>query len=258
MSINLNEELPSFEDQKPQEEIKKPEENKSQISTIPIDSSGKIVARNNSELLRYCNALLVGGGVPARFDTPQKLFAALMYVRELRLPDTAIRQVANIHGVMSCFGDLPLALAQREKGEMTYFKEQWFDKEYNVICFENKNLQNPVFGSVSFMRRRDGEIQSFSFTMDDAEKAGLYPPLKWNKESKGKVLNEDSPWSKYTPQMLRYRSRTIGLKSLFADLIGGISVAEFDFPDMAPALVGVKDVTPKETADDIIKKLEER
>lgn len=214
-------------------------------AAIPLNPDGTINARNNSEVLRYCGALLKGKGVPERFDTPEKLFAALMFARDLKLPDTAIRQIANIHGVTSLFGDLPLALVQRS-GKMSHFKEQWFDKDYNIICFENKNLTHEAWGCVSWMAREGGEVQSFSFTLDDAKKAGLYPcsnPLK--------------PWAKYTAQMLRYRSRAIGLKSVFADIMNGVSIAEYDFHSNPELEVGLRDVTPKEAVKGKISDLQE-
>lgn len=198
------------------EELKK--EEKPKASVIEIDSHGLVLAKNNTELLRYCGAIISSGVVPERFDTPQKLFGALMFARSLGLPDIAIRQIAVIHQNPSLFGDLPLALVQKTN-ELSYFKEQWFDKDYNVICFENKNVDAEAYGAVCFIRRKSmgEEIQSFSFTLEDAKKAGLYPEK-----------NAHKPWAKYTKIMLRYRARSIALKSLFADKINGVSIAEYD------------------------------
>lgn len=220
------------------------------VMAIPIDKDGRIAVRDNAEMMRYCAALIHGEGVPARFDTPTKLFAALMYVRELRLPDTAIRQVAEIHGVIACFGDLPLALVQRTN-ELAYFREAWFDKQYQEIKFENKNLDAEVWGAVCFASRcgkqrteilKDSgvqpEIQSFSFTMKDAEQAGLYPAKK-----KDGSASPQSPWMKYTRMMLRYKARSIAMKSLFADSINGLAIAEYDFDQISPS--EMVDVTPR-------------
>jgi hypothetical protein len=213
------------------------------IAAIPVDEHGRIVVADNVQLLRYCKALIEGSGVPERFDNPAKLFAALMYVRDLKLPDTAIRQVASVHGSMCLFGDLPLALAQRT-GEMVHFKEQWFDANYNVICFENKNLDVEVYGAVCFMKRKghSDEVQSFAFTMKDAKEKGLYPAMKWGKVKGEKVPNPDAPWAKWTAIMLRYKARSIALKSLFADAISGAAIAEYDFDELPE----MKDVTPRE------------
>jgi len=51
---------------------------KSKSLAIPIGKNGLVQARDNAELMRYCGAMIAGGGVPERFNTPQKLFAALM------------------------------------------------------------------------------------------------------------------------------------------------------------------------------------
>ena len=229
----INTEAPeqSQTETKTQQEIPKP---KAEVTLIPINEQGKVVARNNSELLRYCGALVLGDVVPQRFDTPQKLFAALMFVRDLGLPDTAIRQVANIHGTMCAFGDLPLALAQRT-GELIYFEEKWFDREYNVICFENKNLDAEVYGAVCWIARSKSDKQSFSWTLRDSEQAGLYP-----------AKSPQAPWAKYTRLMLRYKARSIALKSLFADAINGVGIAEYDFDALPESDAPLKDVTPRE------------
>lgn len=254
------------EEQKPPEPPKQEEKKESTNlpSTILIGADGRIVAKNNVELMRYCGALTLGGGVPERFNTAQKLFAALMFVRDLRLPDTAIRQVANIHGVMNIFGDLPLALCQRTK-ELIGFKEIWFDRDYNEIRFENKNLHAEVWGATVFMARKphakerdvspnspppeEIPLQSFSFTLEDAKTAGLYP-----------CLNPNKPWTKYTKMMLRYRARTIGLKSLFADALSGVCIGEYDNHLMLEE--GGRDVTPENdkphlTLDDKLRAEEE-
>lgn len=233
-------------------EVAKEAEAKSKaVMAIPIDKDGRIAVRDNAEMMRYCAALIHGQGVPDRFNTPTKLFAALMYVRELRLPDTAIRQVAEIHGVIACFGDLPLGLVQRT-GKLSHFREAWFDKEYREINFENKNLDAEVWGAVCFAARapdvQNGSMtvvtyagpapQSFSFTMKDAEQAGLYPAKK-----KDGSPSPQSPWSKYTRMMLRYKARSIALKSLFADSINGLAMGEYDFDQMNPS--EMVDVTPR-------------
>lgn len=225
------------EEPKPEIKIEEP---KPQVAMpILLDDRGRVMAKNNAELLRYCGAMVMAEAVPKWFDTPTKLFGALQFVRSLGLPDVAIRSVANIHGVMSMFRDLPLALCQMSK-DMTYLKEFWFDVEYNQICFENKNLSAEAYGSVSFMRRGDGEIQSFSYTIDDAKASGLYP-----------AKSASMPWSKYTKIMMRYKARALGINSLFADKINGASILEHDFNTNDPES---RDVSPeKELADELNK-----
>lgn len=221
---------------------------------IPIGKNGKIATRDNSELMRYCGAMILGKGVPDRFDTPTKLFAALMFVRDLKLPDTAIRQVVNVHGVMMIFGDLPLSLAQ-SSGDMTHFVEKWFDKNYQEISFENQNLESEVYGAVCFIGRGGSSPQSFSFTIADATKAGQLPATKW--KTGVKVPNPDSPWVKHLRMMLRYKARSIGLKSLFADKVNGVGIAEYDL-DIMPGERDVTESTKSTQANDINALLNKR
>lgn len=238
---NQDGEPPQKEDPKPQEETK-PVHTAPPKSMIELDSKGRVLAKNNSELLRYAGALVASEMVPKWFDKPGKLFGALVFVRSLGLPDMAIRQVASIHGVPSLFGDLPLALCQMST-QLTHFKEQWFDKDYKIICFENKNLTADVYGAVCFIRRGDGDIQSFAFTIDDASQAGLYPDK-----------NPSKPWMKYTKLMLRYRARSIGLKSLFADKLNGAAIMEYDFNTNDPM---ERDVSNETTLANELNKLGE-
>lgn len=227
------------------EEIKK--ETPKEVSTIPVDQNGMVIARNNVELIRYCKGSIDSGMVPTWFNTPQKLFGALMFVRALKLPDISIRQTCNIHGVPTIFGDLPLALVQAS-GELTGFKEYWFDKNYERICFENKNLTNEIWGAVCLVKRGNDDFESFSFTLDDAEKAGLYPPKKHD----GSIATS-SPWFKYTRIMLRYKARALAMKSKFADKINGVSIAEYDF-DVLPDKMSdgeIKDVTPRNAVQEM-------
>lgn len=208
---------------------------KKEVQNIPVNSfieindKGLVEAKNNSELLRYCKAIIKSKMVPSRFKEPEELFGALMFTRSLGLPDACIRQVAVIHNSPSLFGDLPLALCQSSK-EITHFKEQWFNKDYKIICFEEKNLSDEAFGSVCFLERKNMGIQSFAFTLEDAKKAGVYPA--------GAAM----PWSKYTKLMLRYKARAIALKSLFADKLNGVAIAEYDHDVNDPEF---KDVTPQ-------------
>lgn len=206
---------------------------------IELDEHGVVRAKNHSELMRIMGAKIAGGLVPKQFDTVQKLFSAIQFVRELGLPDPSIRQVAMIHGSPSLWGDLPLALVQKT-GKLKHFKEIWFDTDYNLISFENKNLHLPPFGAICWIQREGFEIEQFAFTMPEAEKAGLYPS------------NSNSPWTKYTKVMLRYRARSLALKSTFPDALNGVAIAEYDsntLPDQAdpPQQEGtvMKDVTPQ-------------
>lgn len=214
-----------------------------ELTALSLNEQGLVVAKNNQELLRYCGAMIASEMVPKQFNTPQKLLGALMFVRTLKLPDTFIRFVAMVHGTPSLFGDGPLALAERT-GELELFNEHWFDEKFDTITFENKNLNAEVYGGVCFIKRKGREKQSFSYTLSDANQAGLYPSK-----------NDSMPWAKHTRIMLRYKARSLALKSQFADALGGTSIAEYDHDELPQ----MKDVTPTKSnvADDFNKLFEE-
>lgn len=220
--------------------------------SIPLNSKGLVKARNNAELIRMCGAMITSQMVPKRFNKPELLFGALMFVRSLGLPDVAIRNVTIIDGEPALFGDAPLALCQAS-GELYNFKEIWFDKEYNEICFRNKNLCAEVWGAhVYGQRGKDGELREESFTLDDARKLELYPPKKEDGS-----LDEESVWHLNWKIMLRRRARAVLLNSIFADKINGVGIAEyhynqtfFDEDHDLPA----RDVTNRESLEEKLKR----
>lgn len=223
---------------------------------ILVDENGLVKAKNTVELLRSCKAMVSSDMVPQRFNTPRKLFGALMFVRSLGLPDSAIRQTAIIDGEPSIFGDLPLALAQ-QSGELFDFEEIWFDEDYKPITFANKNLKAAVFGAVVTGRRgRDGKLREVAYTLDEAKTAGLYPPMKRNEETGADELDIESAWHTNLKMMLRYRARAPFLKSLFADKINGVGITEYDFNMTEETL---RDVTPSRghSANEFEKRMEE-
>lgn len=205
-------------------------------SLIPVNEHGQMMPQDHSQLVRLAQQMLKGGMIPRGYNTVEQVVTAWNLAASLRLaPAIAIRNIAVIDGSPSLFGDLPLALVQRS-GELEYFEEYIFDKDYKKICFENQNLSNEVFGAVCFMQRKGQDKHSYSFSVDDAKKANL-----WGKTSgSGKLM----PWSAYPKVMLTRRARSIAIKTEFAHILSGASIAEYDFneaPDM-------RDVTFDETS----------
>lgn len=238
------------------EAVEEVKEVKSAIKAIALDKKGRIVPKDNSEFLRYCKALMAASP-PKHLKTLPEFMGALIYCRQMGFPDFAVREIAHIHGQWSPFGSLPLTLARRT-GEITYFKESWFDKDYKIISFENQNLTNPVWGAVCWIGRNNQDPNSFSFTVDMAKSKGLYPAMKRDYTTKKMVENPEGPWSKWTELMLRYKARSWGLKSEFADALNGAPIAEYDFERLPENEREVKEVKHSfdgklATADDINK-----
>jgi hypothetical protein len=155
-----------------------------------------------------------------------------------------LRNIAVIEGVPSLFGDLPLSMAQRHK-DYVYHEEYCFDKDFKKICFENKNLDDPIYGAVCFiMRKGMNSPESFSFTRADADRAGLIKRAK-----------QGMPWQSYPQVMFIRRARSMALKSKFTDATCGASIAEYDF-HRAPDMEDLRDVSEPEgpkTVSDLLK-----
>lgn len=216
----------------------KVEEKPQKLSAIALNDKGLMDAKDHSELMRMCQGLSASDFVPDSLKDTAKLFGAITFVRNLGLPDTAIRQCAVIKGVPSIYGDLPLALVQRSS-HFESIREFFIDDEYNEICRLNKNLHKAVYAAICIVERRDCEAQEFFYTLEDAILAGqIKLEFKSNEE---KAKYSYTPWAKHPKIMMRYKARTLALKSQFADCLSGVAISEYDF-DESPS---IREVTPK-------------
>lgn len=222
------------------QEEAKPEEIKV-VTPIAVDQKSQLmVARDNGELLRMVKVMMNGMAIPKTLDSPEKVIAAWQVAASLGLPPAvAIQNLAIIHGSVSMWGQLPKALAERT-GQMEEFKLILFDETQKVISLENKNLEAPVWGAVTQMRRTKRSMNEYYFTEIEAKKAGLY--------------SKSGPWQDY--RKIMYARRTMGhaCKFEFPDALMGVPVAEYDHH----AAPDIKDVTPSETSDELAEKLARR
>ena len=220
---------------------------------------GKIQPTTHHELNYILQEIADGGGMPKRFETAAQQLAAYNLARALMGDrwQMAVNHIAPIHGQMMIYGELPRTLAE-VTGQVKEFKVYAIDKEYKEICLANKNLHEDVYAGVCEVQRQGRMMKQYSYTLEEARKAGQYPPMKpeWvNKQRTGKMLpNDDSPWSKYTKIMLMRKAQAIGVKFEFPDALAGAPIAEYD-ADELPDYVPVKDVTPR---DDKAKLINEK
>lgn len=186
----------------------------SKIELVAAEN-GVLTPRNIDEAYRLAKGYVLSGMLPERYKTPEMVIAAMQYANELGLkPLTAMRQIAVVKGTPCVFGDLPLSLCYA-KNLVEWIKEYWFDKSGKKICAENNNLTADAFGAICIAKRRgDPEPIECSFTMDEAQKAGLA---------------NGPTWKSYPKRMLRYRARSQALKDKFPDALNGIAIAEYDF-----------------------------
>ncbi len=219
-----------------------PEVIQAKATTSVALRDGSLAPKDASELSRTLANIAKGGGFPERFDTQEKRIAAYNLAQSLMGPQwqLALNHIAIIKGQMCIYGEMPGTLAERT-GEVEEKEVYLLDADYQRINTTNKNLGAEPYAAVCNIKRKGRAKKEFTYTIDEAKKAGQYPPTKWSKQENKKVLNEDSPWEKFKKIMLMRKAMAIGIKFEFPDALVGVPIAEYDF-DEAP---DIKDVTPR-------------
>jgi hypothetical protein len=215
-----------------------PPPEKSSTQAIAVNSETQALApANHSQLLRFIDAMITARSLPKHLTNREQVLSAWNFAAQLGFPpQPSLRNIAVIEGSPSLFGDLPLALVQRHK-EFVFYEEFNIDENGKRISYENNNLKEKPWGGVVRLQRKGmKEPQSFSFSLVDAERAGLLRRAK-----------EGMPWQAYQPVMLIRRARITAIRALFADALTGASIAE-EFGH-APDL---RDVTPQTNKADAL------
>lgn len=180
----------------------------------PMDfEKGLMSAKNSNDEWRIASLMLKSNALPQQFKNVPQVVMALQFLKAHGLPPmVAIRQTTIINGTLSIWGELPLALGRRS-GKIKEWKEILFDKAYKEINFENKNLNEPIFGALCRMVDDKGQVTERSFTVADAITAGL-----WSKDI----------WKKYPKRMIQMRTRGWTLKDALPEVLSAVSIAEYD------------------------------
>jgi len=129
-------------------------------------------------------------------DKQQNVLLAMQMGFELGLsPMQAIQNIAVINGRPSIWGDAMLGICQNHR-------------DFESID-ENQSTNEK---GVCIVKRRGMEPQTRTFTVQDAQKAGL-----WGKSG---------PWQTAPTRMLKLRARAFALRDTFADALRGLQSAE--------------------------------
>ncbi|HEY3266973.1 MAG TPA: hypothetical protein VGM37_08620, partial [Armatimonadota bacterium] len=136
------------------------------------------------------------GLMPSGVKSTEATFLIIQKGRELGIPATeALSKIAVISGKPVCGGELILGLIKSRVGA-------------DAVIVEESDSEKCT---VSYARPGWDKRRSFTFTMEDAKKANLA----------GKDI-----WKQYPANMLRWRCVSIVGRMEFADVIGGLYVAE--------------------------------
>lgn len=136
---------------------------------------------------------------------PEDIFVAMAMGYQLGFPvEQSLQDVAVINGRPCLWGDGLLSLVLNHP-ECKSIKEEPI---YNGQV---------VIGYICTVIRKGHEPHSKSFTMQDAERAGL--------------LKKGGVWSAYPERMLQMRARSLALRDKFADALRGLRIAEIEEDD---------------------------
>lgn len=136
--------------------------------------------------------LLPSGMLPAHIKTPEAAAAIILKGRELGIPPMqALSGIASINGKPVCGSELMLAIIYRDHGDSAI----WIDDTTDTFC------------RISYARRGWPERKTYSFSMEDAKRAGV---------AGGQT------WQKYPSAMLRARCISAVARMAFPDSIGGM------------------------------------
>lgn len=160
---------------------------------------------------------------------PEDIFVAMAMGYQLGFPvEQSLQDVAVINGRPCLWGDGLLSLVLNHP-ECKSIKEEPI---YNGQV---------VIGYICTVIRKGHEPHSKSFTMQDAERAGL--------------LKKGGVWSAYPERMLQMRARSLALRDKFADALRGLRIAEIEQDDEKVIEGEVINTTQSASQVDKLKKI---
>lgn len=176
-----------------------------------------IVPTDMDQVWRFAQIVAKSGIAPKDMQKPETITVAIMHGLEVGLtPLMALQRIAVINGRPSIWGDAAIGLV-RASGLCEYVQEMVIGDGDNMVA--------------TCRAKRKGEKDPIerTFSVADAKKASL-----WGKTG---------PWQQYPKRMLQMRARAFTLRDLFADVLGGLYIAEEleGLEDDRP----MKDVTPR-------------
>lgn len=136
------------------------------------------------------------GLLPAAVKTPQQALILMQTGRELGIPATvALRGIVVVNGKPTCSAELMMALVHRAYGQgaMRVYKTT------NESC------------TVQYRQAGWDGISEYTFTIEDAEKAGLF---------------KNPVWKQYPAAMLRARAISATVRFAFPECISGVYLPE--------------------------------
>ena len=219
-------------EEKPEEKpATPPQKAEAPKSVIGLNEKGLLDLKDANEEFRLADMMIASSAVPKVFTKPIQVMMAFQFLKRFEIdPVVGIRQCFIVNGLLSIWGELPLALLNRSN-KLEWIKESVYDKNYLEITKENKNLGVEPWGATCVIKIVGKDPVERSFTKPDAERAGL-----WSKNI----------WKSYPGRMLQMRTRGWCIKDAAPEVISGVQIMEYDVNNMPDPKTGelMKDVNP--------------
>ena len=192
---------------------------KKEAQLIKVENNA-MAPKDHTQVSRVAQQYLQSGALPDCFKNTAQVITGMQLAAEKgQDPLSSLMNTAIIGGKFTYHSDKPLQMVI-ESGHLAGMKEKQFDKDYNLICIENKNLDAKAEYATCWVKRDNNIERECYFTMNMAKEAGLIP------------CNSLKPWAKYPKRMLQMRARSLALKDVFPDALEGVKIAEYDFHEM--------------------------
>ena len=141
-------------------------------------------------------------------------------------PMAAIQNIAVINGRPAIWGQGMVGLV-KASGLLALLEETYegtpYEKNYTAICR---------------IQRRGESVKTYTFSVDDAEKAGL-----WKK---------GGPWTNYPKRMLMWRAKGFACNDTFPDVLKGLVMMAEEAIDITPVGEDARPVRPTVTVESIL------
>ena len=176
---------------------------------------GFINPQNYQEAMQFSKMLAASDMVPKNFKSkPFDILIAMQMGSEIGLkPLQSLQNIAVVNGRPTIWGDAVVAICQ-SSGMLEDITEEVTD-DYATVT----------------VKRAGQEPHSVTFSMADAEKAGL--------------AGKQGPWTQYPKRMMKNRARAYALRDKFADVLSGFGITE----EEKDRTVDVTPQKPKKTSN---------
>ena len=157
-------------------------------------------SREEWDMLREQATVLVASGIlPDAIKTPEAAAVIMIKGRDLGLPP--MEAFEHLHVINGTVGYSAL-----------YMRRRFFEKKPDALWEIVE--QNEMVCTIRTARKKGDKVQEFSYTMEDAQRAGLTNPTKNGKPSM---------YTKHPTEMLFARCTTNAIRAVHPEVMGSVS-----------------------------------